>query len=122
MEVLLPDTPGYESVRRPAVAQFFDRQPAAIVRCQSSGDIAAAIGYARQRGLPVVARGGGHCFAGRSSTDGVVIDVSPMNPVSVSDGTATVGAGTRLGPLGDALQGTGGPCPQAVVAPSASRD
>jgi FAD/FMN-containing dehydrogenase len=74
------------------------------VRCGSSGDVAAAIGYARQNGLPVVARSGGHCFAGRSSTDGVVIDLSPMDAVSVSDATATVGAGTRLGPLGEELQ------------------
>jgi FAD/FMN-containing dehydrogenase len=105
--VLLPGTPGYESARRPAVAQFFDTQPAAIVRCGSSGDVVAAIGYARQRGLPVVVRSGGHCFAGRSSTDGVVIDVSPMDAVSVSGGTATIGAGTRLGSLGEALQAYG---------------
>jgi FAD/FMN-containing dehydrogenase len=45
----------------------------------------------------------GHCFAGRSSTQGVVIDVTPMRSVSVSDGVATVGAGTRLGDVYDAL-------------------
>ena len=102
-EVLLPGTRAYESARRPAVAQFFDRHPAAIVLCQSPDDIARTIAYARQRGLPVVARSGGHCFAGRSSTDGIVLDVSPMDTVSVSQATVTVGAGTRLGALGDAL-------------------
>ena len=107
MEVLLPGTPAYESARRPSVAQFFDCQPAAIVCCGSSGDIAAAIRYARRRGLPAVARSGGHCFAGRSSTDGIVIDVSPLDAVSVSGMTATVGAGTRLGPLGEAPQAYG---------------
>src|SRR5918998_3562478 len=59
MEVLLPGTPAYESARRPAVAQLFHCQPAAIVRCRSSGDVAAAIGYAQRRGLPAVARSGG---------------------------------------------------------------
>ena len=102
-EVLLPGTRAYESARRPALAQFFDRHPAAIVLCQSPDDIARTIAYARQRGLPVVARSGGHCFAGRSSTDGIVLDISPMDTVSVSQATVTVGAGTRLGALGDAL-------------------
>jgi FAD binding domain len=56
-------------------------------------DVAKTILFARRSGLPVAARSGGHCFAGRSSTQGIVIDVTPMRSVSVSDGRATVGAG-----------------------------
>jgi hypothetical protein len=48
-------------------------------------------------------RSGGHCFAGNSSTSGMVIDVSPMRSVSVSGGVATVGAGARLGDVYDLL-------------------
>ncbi len=48
-------------------------------------------------------RGGGHCFAGRSSTTGVVIDVSPMAGVRVDGDRAVIGAGTRLGEVYDAL-------------------
>ncbi len=63
----------------------------------------AALSYARSAGLPVVPRSGGHCLAGRSSTTGVVVDVSPMRQVTVEAGLATVGAGVRLGALYDEL-------------------
>ena len=58
---------------------------------------------ARAERLPFAVRSGGHCFAGRSSTAGVLIDVSPMGAVAVADGRATVGAGARLGDVYDAL-------------------
>src|SRR6266511_1733014 len=60
-------------------------------------------GYELARKPPIAARSGGHCFAGNSSTQGIVIDVTPMRSVSVRDGVATVGAGARLGDLYDAL-------------------
>jgi FAD/FMN-containing dehydrogenase len=50
-----------------------------------------------------VARSGGHCFAGGSTTTGMVIDVRPLDGVTVSDGHATIGAGARLGRVYDAL-------------------
>ena len=49
-------------------------------------------------------RCGGHCFAGRSSTRGVLVDVSPIDSVSVADSVATIGAGARLGDVYDALE------------------
>jgi len=55
------------------------------------------LAFARDAGLPVVPRGGGHCFAGRSSTEGVLLDLSLMSSVEVVDDTARVGAGVRLG-------------------------
>jgi len=103
-EVLVPGAAGYEAVRKPAIARYHDVRPRAIVRCENAGDVAETLAFARRSGLPVAPRSGGHCFAGRSSTEGIVIDVGPMSSVSVSDGVATVGAGTRLGSLYDALQ------------------
>ena len=47
------------------------------------------------------------CFAGRSSTDGLVIDVRPLDGVTVADGIATIGAGARLGEVYDALDARG---------------
>ncbi len=102
-DLLTPDVPDYEAVRRPAIPNFHDVRPQAIARCATPADVAAAIAFATQHGLPLAPRSGGHCFAGKSSTDGIVVDVSPMDAVSVSDGTVTVGAGTRLGALYDAL-------------------
>jgi FAD/FMN-containing dehydrogenase len=102
-EVLLPDSPGYESTRKPAMARFHDVRPRAAVLCETAEDVSEAIWFARRQGLRTVPRSGGHCFAGRSTVEGIVIDVSPMRSVSVSGGVATVGAGARLGQVYDAL-------------------
>jgi FAD/FMN-containing dehydrogenase len=102
-EVVLPETPAYEQVRRPAIANFRHARPAAVVRCRSHHDVSETLAFARRWGVHVTARSGGHCFAGRSSTDGIVIDVTPMRAVTVFGDVATVGAGARLGELYDAL-------------------
>jgi FAD/FMN-containing dehydrogenase len=102
-EVLLPGTPGYEAAYRPAIARFHDVRPAAVVRCRAPEDVAATLAL----GVPVVARSGGHCFAGRSTTAGVVVDVGPLDAIAVGEGTATIGAGARLGRVYDALDAHG---------------
>jgi FAD/FMN-containing dehydrogenase len=102
--VVLPDSPDYQSVRKPAMARFDHIEPAAVVLCESPDDVAATIAFARRVGLESAVRSGGHSVAGRSSTEGIVIDVTPMSSVSVADGVATVGSGARLGALYDALE------------------
>jgi FAD/FMN-containing dehydrogenase len=92
---------------REVLPRFRHVRPQAIVPCASAGEVAEALARARREGLRVAVRCGGHCFAGRSTTDGLVIDVSPMSSVTVGDGTATVGAGTQLGVLYDALDAHG---------------
>jgi FAD/FMN-containing dehydrogenase len=105
--VVLPDAPAYEAVRKPAMARFASVRPAAVALCQTPEDVAATIAFARRTRLPAAVRSGGHSVAGRSSTSGIVIDVSAMSAVSVSGGVATVGAGVRLEGLYDALAGQG---------------
>jgi FAD/FMN-containing dehydrogenase len=107
VNTLLPGTDGYEAVRRPPVGLFHNVRPRQIVRCVTPADVAAAIALARDQGLELAVRAGGHCFAGRSSTEGMLIDVSPMNAVAVADEVATVGAGARLGDVYDALEARG---------------
>ena len=102
-DVLLPDSPAFETVRRPQIARFQDIRPQAVVRCRTAADVSETVGFASRSGLHLAVRSGGHCFAGRSSTTGIVIDVSPMRSVSVRDGIATVGAGAKLGDVYDAL-------------------
>jgi FAD/FMN-containing dehydrogenase len=92
---------------REALLRFRHVQPQVVAPCETPEDVADAIGRARREGLRVAVRSGGHCFAGRSSTDGLLIDVSPMRSVTVGDRTATVGAGTVLGDLYDALDAHG---------------
>ena len=105
-ELVAAGSAEYDSVRRPQVARFDDVRPQAVVRCRAPEDVAQALAFAGE-GLHIALRSGGHCFAGRSSTTGVVIDVSGMHEVSLSDGTVTVGAGTRLGDVYDALAAHG---------------
>jgi len=102
-DVVLPGSPDYDPARKPAIARFHDALPQAVVLCESPAEVSETVSFARRYGLRTVTRSGGHCFAGRSSTRGVVIDVSPMRSVSVSGGVATVGAGASLGGLYDAL-------------------
>jgi FAD/FMN-containing dehydrogenase len=105
--VIRPGAPDYDTARRPAIARFRGTRPAAIVRCRAPADVAATLAFARRTGLPVAARSGGHCFAGESSTDGIVIDVAPMASVTLAGGVATIGAGARLGAIYDALDAYG---------------
>jgi FAD/FMN-containing dehydrogenase len=102
-DLVLPSSPAYPSVRDGAIARFHDVRPAAVARCASPADVAATIAFARRAGVPIAVRSGGHCFAGRSSTTGVVIDVRPMRAIAVGDGLVETGAGARLGELYDAL-------------------
>src|SRR5580658_9452470 len=76
--------------------RFDALHPAGIAYCASPADVATCLAFARRHRLPVAARCGGHSYAGWSSTSGLIIDVTRMAGVSVSGGTAVVGAGTRL--------------------------
>ncbi|MBB5789602.1 FAD-binding oxidoreductase [Jiangella mangrovi] len=119
--LLLPGTDAYESARRPARLQPQDQRPAAVVRAADAADVATAIAFGREHGLRTVPRSGGHCYAGRSSTTDLLVDVTPMDRIEVAGERVTVGAGVRLGPLYDALEPHGrtvpmGTCPTVGVA------
>jgi FAD binding domain/Berberine and berberine like len=102
-EVVLPDSALYDEVRRPPIARFHDVRPQAVVLCRTPGDVVEAIASARRSGIEVAIRSGGHDFAGRSTGPGMVLDLTPMQSLEVSDGVATVGPGVRLGDLYTAL-------------------
>jgi FAD/FMN-containing dehydrogenase len=107
LRYLRPDSAEYEAVRRPAMPRYGEVRPTVIAQCETPADVAEVLAEARRSNLPVAPRSGGHCFAGRSTTTGIVLDVSPMSSVEVSDGVAVIGAGTRLSHLYDALDATG---------------
>ncbi|MBG0565529.1 FAD-binding oxidoreductase [Actinoplanes aureus] len=87
--------------------RFAGIRPATVLPCASTADVVAAVSEARRAGRPVAVRGGGHCFAGRSSTTGTVIDVSPLTGVRADGDRVVVGAGTRLAELYDRLAAHG---------------
>jgi FAD/FMN-containing dehydrogenase len=87
-----------------------DRRPALIARCAGADDVVVALGFAREHGLPVAVRGGGHNVAGNGVCDGgVVIDLSGLRGVVVDPQarTAVVGPGVLLGELDRATQAYG---------------
>jgi FAD/FMN-containing dehydrogenase len=100
---VLPDMAGYDALRRPEIPRFAAVRPAAIVPCATAQDVISALAYARSRRLPVAVRGGGHDFAGRSSTEGVLIDLRPTAGVEIKGDRVVVGGATRLGDVYDAL-------------------
>src|SRR5438093_5812115 len=80
-DVLGPEDAEYDAARR-CFNALVDRRPAVIARCLGPSDVAAAFDFARQRGLPVAVRGGGHNPAGHCVCEGgLVIDLSLMRAV-----------------------------------------
>jgi FAD/FMN-containing dehydrogenase len=65
------------------------RRPAIVVQPTSHAEVQSVVRYARDRGMPIAVRGGGHDWAGRSLLDdGVVIDMSLMRRVVVDQGAS----------------------------------
>jgi FAD/FMN-containing dehydrogenase len=119
-QVILPDSAAYEAARKPAFAQYAGIRPTAIVRCTTPADVVEAVACARGAGLAIATRSGGHCFAGRSTTRGLVIDVSPLSSVELQGTVATVGAGATLGAVYTRLESEGrtiaaGSCPTVGI-------
>jgi FAD/FMN-containing dehydrogenase len=82
----------YDEVRKVHNA-LIDRRPALIARCAGAADVAEALRFARDSGLPVSVRGGGHNVAGRAvADDTVMIDLSPMRGVYVDPEARTARA------------------------------
>lgn len=120
-DVVVPDGPAYDEVRTSPWAQYAHVRPLAVARCRTSADVAESIAFARRELIPFAVRGGGHCFAGRSTTRGLVIDLSPIASVRASADVAHVGAGALVGEIDDTLVSQGralvaGACPSVGVA------
>ena len=89
-KVVARDDADYEESRALFNAMI-DRRPAAIAYCVSERDVAAAIEYARREELRIAIRSGGHNGGGLGSVDdGIVIDLSEMNGITVDAAARTV--------------------------------
>ncbi|MGH3870224.1 MAG: FAD-binding oxidoreductase [Pseudonocardiaceae bacterium] len=108
---------GYDQARSAWNGEI-DRYPAVIARCRSAADVAAAIGFARQRGVEISVRGGFHNTAGTAiCDDGLMIDLSSLCHVEVDPATrrARVGGGATLADLDAATQKHGLAVPAGTV-------
>ena len=80
--------------------------PRLVVRVADAVDVASCLDWSRDTGLPIAVRGGGHSYAGLSTSTGLVIDLSRLAHVRVSaEGTVTVGGGATNAGLLDASLG-----------------
>jgi FAD/FMN-containing dehydrogenase len=104
--LLTPGDAGYDEARQ-VWNGAIDRHPALIARCATVADVVAALRHARERGLLVAVRGGGHGVAGLAvCDDGLVIDLSPMRGIAVDPAarTARAQAGVLWGEMDVATQ------------------
>ena len=91
-QVLGPGDAGYDEARQ-VHNGLIDKRPSLIVRCQDTADVVDAVNLARDEGLEVSVRGGGHNVAGRAVTDGgLMIDLQAMKGVHVDPRAGTVRA------------------------------
>ncbi|MGH3786007.1 MAG: FAD-binding oxidoreductase [Pseudonocardiaceae bacterium] len=116
-KVITPDDADYDTVR----IQWnndIDRRPVAVARCLSPADIAAALTFAREQGLEISVRGGGHAFSGAGVCDGgLMIDLSAMRRVSICAGArlAQAEGGATVAELDAATQVHGLAVPTGVI-------
>jgi FAD/FMN-containing dehydrogenase len=101
-----PGQPEYEDART-LFNSAIDTRPRYVARVAAPDDVIAALAFARERGLPVAVRGGGHSVTGKSlAEDGLVLDVRGMSDVDVDVElrTARVGAGATWSQFDRAAQ------------------
>jgi FAD/FMN-containing dehydrogenase len=105
-ELLQADAPDFARVATPWNLRFASTVPAAIARCASSEDVGICLLWAARNEISIAIRSGGHSYAGFSTTDGLLIDVSPLNAVGEIDSERhlRLGGGARNADVFAALQ------------------
>jgi FAD/FMN-containing dehydrogenase len=94
--VIAPDDPGYDQARRVFYGSI-DHRPAVIVRPTTPAEVAQVVTIARETGLELAVRGGGHSLAGHSGTDGgIVLDLAGMTALAIDPQQRTAWAEAGL--------------------------
>jgi FAD/FMN-containing dehydrogenase len=94
--VIGPDDPDYDEARTVFYGNI-DRRPAMIARVADADDVARVIGVARESGLELAVRSGGHSVAGHGVTEGgIVLDLSEMKALEIDPEARTAWAETGL--------------------------
>ncbi|MGH3101423.1 MAG: FAD-binding oxidoreductase, partial [Thermoleophilia bacterium] len=113
-----PDDADYDEARRVYNAMI-DKRPAVIARCATAEDVSQAVRFARERGLPLAVRGGGHNGAGLGTNDdGMVIDLCLLKSIDVDPPARTVrvGGGSTWGEVDRATHPFGLATPSGIIA------
>jgi FAD/FMN-containing dehydrogenase len=103
--VVAPDDPGYDKART-VFHGAVDRRPAAIARVADATDVSRVVSLARETGLELAVRSGGHSGAGHGVSDGgIVLDLSDMRALEIDPQSRTAWAETGLS-VGEYTAGT----------------
>jgi FAD/FMN-containing dehydrogenase len=116
-ELIRPGDAVYDE-RRKIWNGSIDRRPALIARCAGVADVVAAVQFARDQGILVALRSGGHSYPGLSVCDaGMVIDLGQMKGIRIDPEarTARGQAGVLLGELDHETQAFGLAVPAGIV-------
>jgi FAD/FMN-containing dehydrogenase len=108
-DLLEPGHDGYDEARS-VFNGMIDRRPRLVVRCTCAGDVVAGVLLARETGLPLAIRGGGHGVNGHAvCDDGIMLDLSPMKRIDVDPEArvARAQAGVKWGDFDAATQSHG---------------
>jgi hypothetical protein len=108
-DLIRPDASTYDEARR-VWNGLIDIQPAAIARCANVDDVRRGIAFARQHGLAVAVKGGGHSVSGKALVaGGLVLDLADLGEVQVDQArrTARAGGGAVWGNFDAATQAHG---------------
>ncbi len=90
--IIEPDHPAYDAARA-VYFTGFDRRPVAIARVADAHDVARVVVHARDAGLELAVRSGGHSMVGHGTTDGgILIDLSAMKAIEIDPGARTAWA------------------------------
>jgi FAD/FMN-containing dehydrogenase len=109
--------PEYGDVRK-LYNGMIDKRPLAIVRCADIADVIATVNFARDNGLLIAIRGGGHNGAGLGSCDdGLVVDLSLMKGIQIDPSRRTVraGPGCTTGDVDHATHAFGLAVPTGII-------
>ena len=108
-EMIRPGDGAYDDAR--AIWNgMIDKRPAIIARCSTTSDVVNAVNFAREAGMPLAIRGGGHNIAGSALVDdGIIVDLSQMKAITVGADRrrATVECGATLADVDAATQAHG---------------
>ncbi len=120
-EILLRGTKAYDQARQIS-NPVFQSYPVAIFQCKTEADVAIALPFGQHCREGYCVRSGGHCTAGYSTTNGILIDVKNLNHILVDapGRQVHVGCGVMFGDLYQTLQAynlfmPGGECPDVCV-------
>ncbi|GAA4556088.1 MULTISPECIES: FAD-binding oxidoreductase [Streptomyces] len=106
-DLVLPDETGFALARQLQNTEYDTIEPSAVAYCASERDVALCVRHAREQGVRLHVRGGGHSFNGWSTGEGLVVDLSRMNHAVAEGPVVRLGAGVQSLDALDALRSQG---------------